>query len=356
MKIIITVNIIAKIGGIETWLYNMSQNLCNDYNILILYEVGDALQLKRLSELVNIERMNKNRTYDCDVCILGSTITPYYNNIKASKYIQVVHADYSVISKEFFIKRNIPGLEYVTVSQSCKKSLLKEFGIMSKVIENPMGKIKPVRRTLKLLSCTRLTEEKGYWRMLKLIRILKENDIPFEWKIFTQIDEEDKIEDPSIIYMKPTLDIAQYINDCDYGVQLSDTESFCYFIHECLQYKKPVLITDLPCMSTSGFIDGEHGYIFDFDMKNIDINKVYNEIPKCEKELMNYYSIDKWKNILGKSNEKTKIIDTFVKIKVTKEYYDMYFNRDIKINEILTVPEYRASDLCDVHKLAIRMI
>lgn len=351
MKLIITLNYICFIGGIETWLYNLVHQLHDKYNILILYEVGDVKQLSRLNRYVNVDHMDKTNSYECDICIIGSTVTPWYNNIHADRYIQMVHCDFAKIGKHFFIPRNIENLEYITVSQVSKKSLNSIFHKKSTIIENPLDVTRKPRKILKLISCTRLTEEKGYSRMKFLAKELKKANIPFEWKIFTSLEyyDEDPIDYPEIIYMKPRLDVVDYIADSDYGVQLSDTESYGYFIHECLQYHTPVLVTDLPCLEDINFKDGHHGYIFDFDMKNLDVNKIYNCIPECSIDIEEPDSIHKWKDYLGESDTPT-IVKPTVKVEVLKEYHDKYFDKKMKPGMIIDVPKFRLYDLCKTNR------
>ena len=348
MKIIITLNYICFIGGIETWLYNLVHQISDKYDILILYEYGDTAQLERLSKYVNVDHMEKDNNYECDICIIGSTVTPWYNNISANRYIQMVHCDFDKVGKQFYIKRNIDNLEYVTVSQIAKKSLNRMFGNKSTVLENPLDITRKPRRILKLISCTRLTEEKGYERMKILAKALKDANIPFEWKIFTSLEFYDKqpINYPEIIYMKHQLDVIDYIADADYGVQLSDTESYGYFIHECLQYKTPVIVTDLPCLKDINFKNGNHGYKLDFDMKNLDVDKIYNNIPKCDIDIKEPDSINKWKDYLGESNSPT-IIRDMVTLEVTEKfYYDNYFKKKLRKGDIIKVPRFRVYDLC----------
>lgn len=351
MKIIITLNYICFIGGIETWLYNLVHQLYDKYDILILYEQADVAQLTRLSKYVNIDHIEKDNNYNCDICIIGSTVTPWYNNITANRYIQMVHCDFNKVGKQFYIKRNIPNLEFVTVSQIAKKSLNSIFGDKSTVIENPLDITRKPRRILKLISCTRLTEEKGYNRMKILAKTLKDNNIPFEWKIFTSLEyyNQDAIDYPEIIYMKPTLDVVDYIADSDYGVQLSDTESYGYFIHECLQYHTPVLVTDLPCLKDINFKDGNHGYILNFDMENLDVDKIYNNIPKCDIDIKEPDSINKWKKYLGDSNTPT-VIKEQVSVEILVEYYDKYFNKKMKKGSIIKIPRFRVYELCKRNK------
>ena len=110
--------------------------------------------------------------------------------------------------------------------------------------------------------------------------------------------------------MKPSHDIFDYIVEADYGVQLSDTEGYCYFVNECLQYGTPVISTNYPSIYES-VEDGKNGYLLDMDLSNLDINKIVNCIPenftykeKCTtQDWINFFSL---KN--SKPKQKIKIV------------------------------------------------
>ena len=110
--------------------------------------------------------------------------------------------------------------------------------------------------------------------MIKLGELLDKGRIPYIWTIFT--DSPDLIDNPNIIYMKPKLDISSYIADADALVQLSDCESYCYSIVEALMLGTEVIATDLPVLKELGVKDGVNGWICDFDMSNVDVEKIYN--------------------------------------------------------------------------------
>lgn len=44
--------------------------------------------------------------------------------------------------------------------------------------------------------------------------------------------------------MSPRLDILDEIANSDYVVQFSDTESYCYTVHEALAVKTPIIINE----------------------------------------------------------------------------------------------------------------
>ena len=331
---------IAKVGGIETWVYAFCKEFCNSYDILVLYDNADMSQLLRLSKYVNIEKYNKSKRYVCDMCILGNNWGDRPASIIANRYIDTVHADYKAVNYKYKDWNLVSDV--VCVSDIAKESFDKlNPGKRSSTIENFLPKKENPKKVLHLVSCTRLTYEKGYKRMIILANMLKEAGIKFDWKIFTD-NKVAKINMPEIIYMPPSLDLVDYIADADYGVQLSDSEGYCYFVHECLQQEVPVLITDLPSLK-SYVSDGNNGYVFDFDMSNVDINKIHNEIPtNFKKDYTGRSSIEKWQNLLGKSIKKTVIKDTLL-IQILNGYYDVELGRNVKKGELLKCTKERGS-------------
>ena len=141
-------------------------------------------------------------------------------------------------------------------------------------IYNILDEIQETKPILKLISATRVSKEKGYERMLKLAQELKKAGIKFRWTIFTDLELYNKkpFNLEEIVYMKPSHNFFDYIVEADYGVQLSDTEGYSYFINECLEYGTPVLCTNFPSAYES-IEDEKNGYILDMQLSNLNINK-----------------------------------------------------------------------------------
>lgn len=174
--------------------------------------------------------------------------------------------------------------------------------------------------------------------MLKLAKRLKEKEIKFRWTIFTDLNLYGKkpFNLEEIVYMKPSHDFMDYIAEADYGVQLSDTEGYSYFINECLQYGTPVICTNFPSAYES-VKDGINGYILDMNLKNLDIEKIVNNIPKDF--TYNEKCTEKdWIKLLNKKAERKK--KEMYKIIAKQNYKDKrpelieeYQNKEIKYNQ-----------------------
>jgi glycosyltransferase involved in cell wall biosynthesis len=116
--------------------------------------------------------------------------------------------------------------------------------------------------------------------MIQLAEALDKAEIPYIWYVFT--NGKLPFDNPNIVYMKPRLDIRDWIAECDYLVQLSNTEAWCYSVLESLLLHTPVIVTPIPSFTEMGIKDGENGYILPFEMNDIDAEKIYNNIPKIK--------------------------------------------------------------------------
>lgn len=338
MKVIFYHHCIGKIGGIETFLFNLVKQLKNYYDIKILFTKCDSEQFLRLAKYVDIEKCDEAKKYQCDICILGSSYGGYVNNIMATKYYQVLHADYNAINFKF--EKYSPKSKIIAVSETVKQSFEKKYEKVDNVIYNLLDSKKEVKPIIKLISATRLTKEKGYNRMLELARSLKEKNINFRWTVFTNADIKPPYEEIQVL--KPRYDLQDYIAEADYGVQLSDTEGWCYFINECLQYDTPVIVTDFDSVYET-VKDGDNGYILKMDMSNVDVLKIMNNIPSGF-EYKPKGNINKWIELLGNPvSQKRKERRVMVTIKALRNYTDKELDRNIEKDEEYEVREERAN-------------
>lgn len=303
-NIILYHNNLLRFGGVDTFVYNFTKKLRQYYDITFLYNIADEENLKRIKENVkNVEKYDPNKKYICDICLCASAWGEYPESViaKSGRYIQMVHADY-IRAKEtnFYYKKWHKTTEHVGVSDYvCKifKQLYPKENItrIYNILDNK-EKVKPI---LKLISATRVSKEKGYERMLKLAQELKKANIKFRWTIFTDLKlyNQKPFNLEEMVYMNPSHDFIDYIAEADYGVQLSDTEGYSYFINECLQYGTPVICTNFPSAYES-VEDGKNGYIVDMNLSNLDMDKIINNIPnnfeykeKCtEKDWINFFN------------------------------------------------------------------
>ena len=246
---------------------------------------------------------------------------------EADEIYQIIHADYEA-------QHLTPNLDerinkHYAVSKSVAEAYERISNVKVGVCYNPLSVNKP-QKILKLISATRLTKEKGKDRMIKLAELLNQNNIPFEWRIFT--NDSLPITNKNVIYMQPRLDILNYIADADYLVQLSDTEAWSYSVLESLSVGTPVIVTPIPCFVEMGIKNGENGYILPFNMNDIDVKKIYEKIPKFTFKA----PADIYDKLLIDSKSTYKP-DKQIKAKVIRNYYDIELQQHLKINDIIEI-------------------
>lgn len=175
--------------------------------------------------------------------------------------------------------------------------------------------------------------------MLKLATEFKKAGVKFRWTIFTDLSlyNQKPFNLEEITYMKPSHNFFDYVVEADYGVQLSDTEGYSYFINECLQYRTPVICTNFPSAYES-VEDGTNGYILDMNLSNLDIDKLINNIPKNFK----YEEKCKEKDWIDLIDKKIKGGNK-MKIRALIDYKDKELNKDITKGDIYDVSMERAN-------------
>ena len=312
-QVCVLANCINAIGGIETFVYNWCSLMKDTYDIVVAVSRIDPNQLNRLKRIVKV--VQNTEPIECDTVVVMHIATKAIpSNIKYKKIIRMVHGCKSIAYS------NIAECDtLVPVSDTARISFgeeLKDFN--TKVIWNPMLVERP-KKILKLISATRLTAEKGGQRILEFAKLLKAAGIPYIWYVFSNRDLKKKLKKEDfngIVEMPPTLNISSWIKECDYLVQLSDTESFGYSIVESLMLGVPVITTPLDVLSEIGVKDGVNGWVVPFDMKNIDVDKIYNSNLKFEYKYDNKSIANEWKEVLGEPKPFVKYIFKEVKMKI----------------------------------------
>lgn len=342
-QVVFYYNWVQQIGGVETFFYNFCQKMSEYYDIAIIYDRCDIMQIQRLRKLVPCYRVG-DHIIKCDTLIINGIFDKIPQKVIAKRKIRLVHTckieRYGIIS--------VPNDcdEKIFVSEASRES----FGETGKVISNIPGEFDK-EKALILLSATRLTNEKGYDRMLKLAERFRKNNIPFLWLVFTAIN--DKTFPEGFVKLKPTLDIKPYIAKADYLVQLSDVEAFCYSLQEALQLKVPVLCTPFEAIKEVGVEDGKNGYILPFNIDELtdkDIQKIYSKVPKCKDYIHDTeFIIHQWREVLGdsKPTHSYKYDETQVDIRCKVRFNDVVLNRRFNPGDIQTVDLDRAKYLVE---------
>lgn len=251
--------------GVESFFYYMAKKF-KDRDITFMYKVGHVDQVNRLKKYARTIRWDGQQV-ECDKFFANYTYD-IINHVQAKEYIQVIHTDY--MNQEVGFTPHPLVTRYIGVSPIVCENFKKRFGLECELIYNPVVMDKP-RKILHLISATRLTKEKGRDRMEKLGKILNQSGILYDWRVFT--DNRREINNPNIIWMRPRLDISDFIAEADYLVQLSNEgEGRGYSIEEALTLGTPVICT--PVTAFKDMVEnGKNGWIVPFSLKDIDPKK-----------------------------------------------------------------------------------
>ena len=325
-----------EIGGIETFTYNFCKHMSKYYDITVLYDAKfDQAQMQRLLQIVPVIR-GDGRTIVCDTAINTRIVKDIPKYVKAKKTIQMSHT----CKMDLFGQLHVPQDKdiKVFVSDVAAKSFDEKKGEYE-VIHN-LTNPQECQKALLLVSATRPTPEKGLKRMLKLGQMLNEAEIPYVWLYFSQ----DRIpnEPANMVHMSPTLDILPYISMADYLVQLSDSEAFGYSIIEALEVGTAIITTPLDVLAELGIKENEHGYIVPFEVDGFDCTKLL-DVPRPSFIWDNAKIIKKWRKLLGNTKPQRKYKpESEKRVKITKKYQDMVFNRVLNVGEIVSMTPNRA--------------
>lgn len=307
---------VSKIGGVETFIYELAKKY--DYDIALYYESADTAQIKRLIKLIPCIPYIKQKIKCENVFVCNDT--EILDTVEYKEAIQMIHGMYKTNKIEPNLDPRIT--KRIAVSQIAADEYYELTGIMPEVFTNPLTITEEEKKpALLLISGTRLSSEKGGNRMLTFSRLLDENKVNYIWLIFT--DDTTYSFTNHMIKLDPTLDIRSYlacVKGKGYCVQLSDGEGDPLITKECKGLGVPVLITPVPSFFEQGWEDGKNCYVLPFDMKNINIDRIVNNIPIVEPTIIE----DKWDKLLV--HRKTK--------------YKEEMNMKFKVRALATCKEY----------------
>lgn len=288
---------INEIGGVETFLYNIARKYGGTHDITVFYKTGDQAQIDRLREYVSIRKWDGRSIIKCKKLFVnyGAEIIDHAD---AEEIIQVIHADYKTMNLQPNLDERIT--KRIAVSELARDRFVEAGGPEPEVCYNPLAVAKP-RKILRLVSATRLTQEKGLARIRKLANALNDAGVLFEWTVYTTTNQA-AIYAPNVIIRPPRLDIADYISAADYLVQLSDCEAYCYTVVEALSMGTPVIVTDLPVYNELG-LDEKNSIRLPLDMEDLPIEAIRNGLPR----VTGYKPpADGWKELLAGGKPKYK--------------------------------------------------
>ena len=316
-KIIIYQCQLHQIGGVETFLYNWCWWLRNYFDVEVLYIGSDPERLRKMSKIVKMVKYNENETYECDIFIRNSVWGLIPQNIKAKRMIEMRHANYKYLLEQGLLYQQYKDMgikEIVGCGDFVSKMSHEALGDNPTTIKNILLPRKKTNKVIRLISCTRLDPAKGWNRMIKMMDMMRNAGIKFEWSIFTNSTNY-KCGYEEVHFYKQRYDIWDYLASADYTVLLSDSEGLPYTVQESLEYQVPCIVTDVGGCAEL-IKDGVNGYVVPLDM-DFDINKI-RVIPKCPE--YNNHALEGWLKYLGYEG---KIIDEKILVEKFEEEEDM---------------------------------
>ena len=86
---------IYRIGGVETFLWEIARKYGETHDIAVVYREGDPAQVARLTELVRTIKWKPGLQIHAERAFFG--YQPDMDGITADEYFQVIHADYKAM-------------------------------------------------------------------------------------------------------------------------------------------------------------------------------------------------------------------------------------------------------------------
>ena len=286
-RVVVYTSRVFKIGGIETALYNIAKQF-KDRNITFLFGEADIEQALRVAQFRPVE-IDQGQEISCDVFIVMGYdgMRRIRAKIKAKKIYHQIHADWATLRnrglyKNYELETN--GVDrFLSVSETAQKGLKSTFGIDSIVVPNILAK-QDYGEFRIFLTLSRLEAEKGGDILLQMLERFKAANKRFLWVICGGGSEQSKIirnlaSNPNVILLPSSIENQWLLPKVDYLVQTSLSEAYCYSIHQALAIGTPVISTRIP-EAQKVIQDGVNGYLVSFDLRDLDIEKVFENRPK----------------------------------------------------------------------------
>lgn len=337
------------VGGVESWLYYIAR-LYKDYDITVMYRNGASEQIRRLSRLVRCVKWDGRERIECDRLFVNYN-PEILDYVTAKECFYMIHSDYKslaeigVLSGAYIhsIANDKRFTKFIAVSKLARKSFEEMTGVKAEVCYNPISLEEP-ERLLRLCSAQRMTKEKGHDRIRKLAEALDrysaKNNVIWQWDIYTQDARE--IQNDSIYYRTPSLNVNKSFGDYDYFVALSDNEGFCYSVVEALMRGTPCVVTPCPVFKELK-LNTRNSITLQFDCSNADsvAERMFKKKFKFEYEP-------------PKSNFEKYLVDVPTDYKVTTVYIkalipflDIVEGRTVRKGEVYEAEPERARYLID---------
>lgn len=287
-KVMVYQNLLFKIGGIETADYQMAKAF-PDRDIQFVFKTADIEQALRLAQYADVVMDDGKMEFECDVLILANydSYPLIKGRVKAGKIYQQVHADWANMKKmsqwQDFKWEPDPDVDKVlAVSETSVKALQTAFKapIAAELVPNILTP--PTDNGFRVfLSLSRFSAEKGADMIVAMARRFEEANKHFLWIICGTMSDSRlnyKLGNKkNIVFVEPSIHNEGLIKNCDYLVQLSKNESYCYSVHQALACGKPCICTDIPEFRKV-IKPGVNGWLVGQNLEDLDIDGIFGEL------------------------------------------------------------------------------
>ncbi len=294
MKILVQMTYLNNIGGIETAMYELGKAFPDaDITYLInSWADGGQAQIARLWGLGHDVAIDQDRNghHEADVALIFTPIMQSvpWDTIDAPVVYQFIHSDIkSYMSypawRDFKWKPNEKVTKIISVSETAQKGLKEMLDLDSEVVPNIFtGPEKPVV----FLYMGRATQEKGVDKVIEMAKRFDAAGKDYVMLISSLVDPYGTlwplIKDNKRIVMIPEGPYNAVFYRCaDYLIQMSTCESWGYSTREALANGVAVIGSRIPEIEKV-VKDGENGYLLNLDLSDLDVDKIFDKIPKPE--------------------------------------------------------------------------
>lgn len=336
------------LGGTFKATYALIQKLHKYYNIEVLYDSSDS-DKELIRDLLSYVPVRKIRKEEHAKIIVNVTLS-IPNPLLKGKIVQWVHS--AIKELDIYIPIAPETIEYVSVSKFGKKQTDQKLNVDSKIIYNEIDEnIKELAEEeieledakIKLVSVTRLSDEKGWNQKLEMAKKLKD----YRWYIIGTGKNQNitkRIKDmfkdyPNVIFAGARLNPYSYIKWSDYLVAPSERETWNLAVNEALILNTPVITSEQEAIGEQ-ITHGKNGYIFkpgEFDPEVIENKPIFTH-----KQFANYKD---WFDILGTpEKQKNKKPGTMI-VRNTGRFKDLTINKQREVGETWEVDHIRGKGL-----------
>lgn len=345
---------IEALGGVEKVILTHSKYLFeNGYDVTVIFTDFNSGfdMLNKISDYATVKHSSYDVEEYFDYCLYQ---TIYRSGVINSRNnIQIVHCDWDYCNVK---REHIPNdcNKYISTGVNVKKQVDSMLNINSPMYQNIIDldeiKIKAQEivdvktNGIVFVTVARISKEKGFTRILDIIKMLIRKKVEFTWLVVGDGDNNiKKLFDEyknNVIFLGRKENPYPYIKLADYLVQLSDIEVQCLVIFEALLLGTPIIATNFK--SAIDIVKKDNGFILQKDLSDLTTNKLNKILNSKFKNnfTYNYYDYRKeWLSLFENTNNtqldvKSKNKDYFISVIVPNYNNAKYLEKCI--NSVLS--------------------